>query len=226
MKHLIARTMAAAALALLPLAGLAQPATPVAAADCGPADWTGTWSTMWSSGSATMTLAYDGSLLVTGTYEPNSGAVVGQPTGNRMIGAWAQGSSSGQFDLTLSPDCNGFTGTWGSGESATSGGDWVGTRIGERPGASVSGCTWTGTWDSDIAPISLTQSGDKVTGTSTDQTGTVTLDLTVTGAVASGTVSNGGRLKLTMGADCQTFAAELSAPGDSFALPFSGRRRA
>ena len=65
-----------------------------------------------------------------------------------------------------------------------------------------------------------------LTGTSTDNTGTVTFDLTVSGSVASGNISNGGTLKLTMGADCQTFAGELSAPGDSLVLPFSGRRRA
>ena len=46
------------------------------------------------------------------------------------------------------------------------------------------------------------------------------------GTVASGNISNGGTLKLTMAADCNTFAGELSAPGDSLVLPFSGRRRA
>ena len=78
---------------------------------------------------------------------------------------------------------------------------------------SPSGCSFTGTWDTDWGPMTLTQSGSQVTGTYEHDNGRFTG--TVQGSVVRGTWSeaasyappnDAGDAELTLGSDCKSFS--------------------
>ena len=92
--------------------------------------WSGEWDTeQWGK----MTLQQNGN-KVTGSYEWDGGKIAGTVSGNMLKGTWSESptyqpeNDAGDFEFTLSPDGNSFTGRWRYG----SGGDWDGDWDGER----------------------------------------------------------------------------------------------
>lgn len=112
-------------------------AMPAVGAGGGACDWTGTWDTNWGK----MELVQTGT-RVTGTYEHDNGKIVGEESGNSLIGTWSEAPSysppddAGDFEFTISPDCNSFTGKWRYGSTS---GDWkVGGWTGDRVSPTLS----------------------------------------------------------------------------------------
>ena len=112
----------------------------------GACDWTGTWDTNWGkmelvqtgnqvTGTASLTLPQRTNL--TGSYKPDNGKIEGKVSGNTLIGTWSEAPSysppneAGDFEFTISPDCNSFTGKWRYGSTGDwRVGDWTGSRVG------------------------------------------------------------------------------------------------
>ena len=92
-------------------------------------DWTGSWSTNYGQ----MELQQSG-ITVTGTYTWDQGRIQGSVFGNRLVGTWSEAPSysptadAGDFEFTLSDDCNSFSGRWRYGSSGEWRTDWSGTR--------------------------------------------------------------------------------------------------
>lgn len=108
--------------AVLSLAAVITAAGVVLAA----ASFTGTWNTAW--GPIKMTQTGDQVMGVYGGRFP--GRLFGTVSGNRFEFQWiGDNGEKGRGVFVLAPDGNSFTGTWGSGESASNGGEWNGTRV-------------------------------------------------------------------------------------------------
>jgi transcription elongation factor Elf1 len=94
-------------------------------------DWTGTWDTDW--GETKLVQTGD---QVTGTYEHDNGKIVGVVAGYILTGTWSEAPSynspndAGDVELTISSDCNSFTGNWRYGSTGDWDGDWTGSRVG------------------------------------------------------------------------------------------------
>jgi hypothetical protein len=96
----------------------------------------GIWDTDWGM----MTLTQSGS-QVTGSYPHDNGRFSGSVSGSTVRGTWSESPSytppndAGDVELTLSSDCNSFTGRWRYGttgkwgSSASWDGSWSGTKI-------------------------------------------------------------------------------------------------
>ncbi|MCX6669511.1 MAG: hypothetical protein NTV25_06875 [Methanothrix sp.] len=73
-------------------------------------------------------------ITVTGTYTWDQGRIQGSVFGNRLVGTWSESPSysptadAGDFEFTLSDDCNSFSGRWRYGSSGEWRTDWPGTR--------------------------------------------------------------------------------------------------
>lgn len=103
-----------------------QPAAPTEQTSPAAAkNFTGTWSTAWGR----VTLTQSGGTL-TGDYSGQfTGRLSGDVAGNLATLTWNQtNGENGKAKFTLSADGDSFTGTWGSGSSATNGGAWNGKR--------------------------------------------------------------------------------------------------
>lgn len=89
------------------------------------ASFAGSWDTAWGK----VTLTQTGG-AVAGQYVGQfTGNVSGQVEGNVATLTWTQtNGENGRAKFTLSADGQRFTGTWGSGASATNGGPWNGKR--------------------------------------------------------------------------------------------------
>jgi hypothetical protein len=97
-------------------------------------NWSGTWDTNWGK----MQLIQSAG-SVTGTYTHDSGKISGSisknVTGNILIGTWSETPSyaptkdAGDFEFTMAPDFNSFTGKWRYGSSGAWSGDWKATRV-------------------------------------------------------------------------------------------------
>jgi|GEM_PF-812073 len=148
--------------AVLKARSLASPVT------VGACDWTGTWNTVWGSLSSQMHLQQTGN-RVTGTYEWDNGKIEGLVSGNTLTGTWSEAPSysppgdAGDFEFTISPDCNSFTGRWRYG-SAGGWGEWNGTRVSAAP-------TPTQDSDSDGVPDAEDRCSDTPPGTEVDEDG-------------------------------------------------------
>gem|GEM_PF-2383022 len=227
------------------------PATPTATATA-PAtvsgcSWTGTWSTTYE----TMRLTQSGS-SVAGTYDYNSGRISGTASGATLSGRWDEGAETsggdGGFSWTMSADCNSFSGSWGSGSSST-GSSWTGTRTSTTAPtpvatattapatstatattpATVSGCSWTGTWSTTYNTMRLTQTGTAVTGTYEYNSGRISG--TASGATLSGRWDEGvetsggdGGFSWTMSADCKSFSGTWGSGSASTGSAWTGTR--
>ncbi len=119
----------------------------------GACTWTGAWTTnadFKSVGSITMTLTQTGN-IVSGTYSYNQGRIQGQVNGLGLRGQWLEAptyqapSNGGDLELTLTPDCNSFTGRFYQRLTAMPPGSdgwwqWAGTRgAGAAPGPGPGG---------------------------------------------------------------------------------------
>ena len=98
--------------------------------------YSGSWSTDWG----TMVLTQSGS-TVTGTYEHDSGKLVGTLTDGVFVGKWSESPSysepndAGDEVFYFTNDCNSFTGTWQYGVHTTGAwsGTWVGSKVSATP---------------------------------------------------------------------------------------------
>lgn len=94
--------------------------------------WTGRWQTNWGQLDLQM---MDGVVRGAFRYEEAGqervGLVVGQPRGNQLICKWIEqrASAKGMARLVMAADGSRFSGTYGSGESETDGGEWSGVRV-------------------------------------------------------------------------------------------------
>ena len=97
------------------------------------AEWGGSWATDFG----TLTITQQGN-QVSGSYAYNNGGaqiqgqMSGQVIGNHLDFAWEEGpggAGSGHGSFIMSADGSKFEGTWGQGESRTSGGNWNGKRM-------------------------------------------------------------------------------------------------
>ncbi|GEM_PF-7069254 len=144
-----------------------------------------TWST--NRGPMTLTQSIKSVGGAFGSATPNG--VTGTLTNGVLDGKWFSGSQRGGFRITLSEDCDSFTGTFGNtgpfGNTLSSGaGYWSGTRSGVAPTptpnpaarptipATVSNgpCNMSGTWSTNHGTMVLNQvyeltGGTPVTGT-------------------------------------------------------------
>ena len=104
--------------------------TPAATSPMPLSTWTGVWDTDWGTMELTQS---DGS--VTGTYEHDQGQIQGTVQGNKLIGTWSEYPSyappddAGDFEFTLSPDGNSFSGRWRY-DSEGDWSEWTATRTG------------------------------------------------------------------------------------------------
>lgn len=77
----------------------------------------------WSTNQGTLVLSQSGGRL-SGSYG-SGGTMIGTQSGNRLVGTYVWNGNQGQFELTLSPDGNSFSGTWAR---PGANGTWTGSR--------------------------------------------------------------------------------------------------
>jgi hypothetical protein len=189
--------------------GQAKPGT--AGTGC---QFTGSWDTEWG----TMTLAQNGNSL-TGSYDYQGGKIQGIINGTTATGTWSEEPSyqppydAGDFIFTLLPDCKAIDGYWRYGSCEWEG-DIRGTRE-DQPSPITPTGQWSGTWDSNWGDMTLTQSGNQVTGDYTHDTGRIVA--TVSGNTLRGTWSeypsyappdDAGEFVFTLAADSQSFSGD------------------
>lgn len=181
--------------------------------------WTGTWNSPWGE----MKLIQDGS-KVTGSYTHSQGKITGTVNGRTFTGTWSEAPSyappyeAGDLVMTMSGNQNTLNGKWRYGSSGDWMTNWKATRAGTTTSTSSSTQTststisetapWTGKWITARGTMTLTQSGDRVTGTYNGGQGVITG--VVNGSVLSGTWSeaprwaapdNAGNFEFTMSSD-------------------------
>lgn len=94
--------------------------------------WTGRWRTNW--GQLDLQLQ-DGTVRGAFRYESEGqervGLIVGQPKGNQLYLKWIEqkASAKGRGILVMAADGSKFSGTYGSEESDSDGGEWSGIRV-------------------------------------------------------------------------------------------------
>lgn len=148
---------------------------PHSAAAAGQADkksFTGVWETVAGSATRyTVRLTQVGK-KVTGTYSPRNGKIFsGVVVGNKVTFKWTQdGGYEGTGEFTLNADGKGFTGSATSTKPEVVTHTWS-TYVPAPPSS------YAGTWDTTLGyqkiTLTVTQKGDKVTGTFTGD-GTIT----------------------------------------------------
>lgn len=95
------------------------------------------WEGIWDTSYKTMQLIETGT-SVSGTYDYKAGKITGTVSGRNLSGTWQEtvGSETnhGPVQLTMSDDCNSFTGQWKHEGSEYWNGHWTGERVsGENP---------------------------------------------------------------------------------------------
>jgi hypothetical protein len=91
------------------------------------------WAGIWDTNIGLLDMQEkDG--IVEGIYTVDWGALRGKAEGNRLTGKWFDAPSrsepgdSGDFEFTLSEDCQNFSGNWRYGTSEGWSGEWKGRR--------------------------------------------------------------------------------------------------
>lgn len=98
-------------------------------------DVSGSWKTNWGDVNLTDTSYTYNRIEVTGNYtKQGRGTFDGTLMGPVLTGTWSEpgsviGDETGRFTFLFRDDCCSFTGTWGTGESDSNGGEWSGMRI-------------------------------------------------------------------------------------------------
>lgn len=100
--------------------------------DC---SWAGTWGTAATEEGVTytaaMVLEQDGATVIGGyayLEDQTTGTLIGNVEGSSLKGTWMEGEDTGNFVLSMAPDCSTFFGTWGNGKSFDDGGVWAGAK--------------------------------------------------------------------------------------------------
>jgi hypothetical protein len=156
-------------------------ATVTVAAAAAAANWTGTWQ----CGQYKMYLTQTGS-QVTGWYDNQNGDIEGYAAGGTIVGTWYDAQAgSRDIQLTMSANGNAFTGHYRTGASGSWVSYWSCTRISSAippakpsalgPPPMAPAANWTGSWlCGQWGRLTLTQSGDQVTGSYTYENGKLT----------------------------------------------------
>jgi len=119
-----------------------------------------------------MTLSQSGN-KVTGTYKYQNGRVEGTLNGHTLTGFWYQDNGKGKLVFEFNSDFSGFIGKWGYNDAAPTS-KWNGTRIGGGQAIITSDAGFiNGVFNTDFKEMTLSQSGNKVTGTYKYQNGRV-----------------------------------------------------
>ena len=99
-------------------------------------DITGTWKTNWGNLSLDESYSsFNQKYAIIGSYiKKNQGTFQGELTGPVLTGEWEEPDAkspedSGRFTFFFKDNCCVFTGTWGTGDSDTNGGEWSGVRF-------------------------------------------------------------------------------------------------
>jgi hypothetical protein len=99
--------------------------------------WTGTWQiTSGQNAFGSVMTLLQNEYQVTGSYaQHENGKINGTASNNMLTGTWSEEPTyspphdAGDFQLTMSPDGNSFTGNWRYGSSGDWAGSWNGTRV-------------------------------------------------------------------------------------------------
>lgn len=97
-------------------------------------DVSGTWKTNWGNIILSDKISTDQQVHITGAYtKEEQGTFDGILSGPVLTGVWSEpevktGEDSGRFTFSFRNNCCAFTGTWGTGESDSNGGEWSGVR--------------------------------------------------------------------------------------------------
>jgi len=151
---------------------------------------------------------------VSGSYSHDNGRIEGTWEGNRLVGKWSEAPTykpphdAGEFEFVFPKDFKSFAGRWryGFGGKEWSG-DWHGTRTAAAMEEMVSG-----DWNSSFGMMSLKQSGNKISGTYTNQNGKI--DGVLQGNIIKGTWFQAPSYKPPN--DAGDFMFVLSADRNSF----------
>jgi hypothetical protein len=110
----------------------------------------------WKTNFASLTLKLTGN-SVSGTFKPYAGTVTynlaGTVSGKTLIGYYND-IPSNIFSFELDSSGNSFTGVWDGVNQ------WCGVKSGPLP----VGCGFSGSWNSNFSTLTLTQDGDKISG--------------------------------------------------------------
>jgi len=180
-------------------------------------DLTGSWTFDWSND---LKLVQTGN-SVSGDFTPSGwnyvGTVDGTLSGNVMTGTWSDASQAGRIELTVSPDCNSFTGRYTHSMSSSS--SWYplhypGTRnaVAPAPIPAPAATDWNGIWNTDWGTMQITQSGTSASGTFTLNSGR----LQGTASPASFTGNWSKSPSYSEPKDAGSFQFDMSADGQTF----------
>ncbi|MGE5373022.1 MAG: hypothetical protein ACM3QZ_13685 [Solirubrobacterales bacterium] len=190
------------------------PVVPVTPQPANPA-WSGTWATTWGE----MKLIQDGTKLI-GTYQHASGKVSGTFTNRTFTGIWSEAPdytapyNAGELVLWLSADGKTLTGKWRYGTSGDWQTNWKGT-LGANETPTTDARVWSGSWATTRGLMKLTVSGNRVTGTFSQDNGQ--FSGTVSGNTLTGVWSksptyaapnDSGDAVLTMGQSGKNFSGQ------------------
>lgn len=148
----------------------------------------GTAEGVYSSDFNELTIIQNGD-MVTGTYKHRNGRIEGRLNGRALIGTWVQDNGKGRFIFEFNSDFSGFTGKWGYNDADPSS-QWNGKRIGgattgATPVVSPESGKMDGIFSSDFNELTITQNGNKITGTYKHRNGRI--EGTASGRTISGT---------------------------------------
>jgi hypothetical protein len=162
---------------------------------------TGVYSTDFNE----LTLTQTGDRIA-GTYKYQNGRVEGTIIGNTFTGWWYQDNGKGRLEFVFNADFSAFEGKWGYND-ATPTGKWNGKRVGGGQPISAPNVTrLNGVYNTDFNELTITQTGNSVTGTYKYQNGRI--EGTLNGNVLTGWwyQDNGkGRFEFVFNADFSAF---------------------
>lgn len=180
-----------------------------------------------------MTLYLNGN-HVTGTYKYKGGKIDGILNGKTLTGTWVQENSRGKLEFVFSSDFSSFTGKWGYNESAPSA-KWNGTKIsgGSNSGNSVSSPVESyssnskiaGNYTTDFKDMTLSISGNHVSGTYKHMGGKIDGILQGNKLVGTWTQTNGhGKLVFVFSDDFSSFAGKWGYNDSAPSAKWDGRK--
>ncbi|GET34592.1 hypothetical protein PbJCM13498_34550 [Prolixibacter bellariivorans] len=171
---------------------------------------------------------------VTGTYKFKGGKVDGTLSGHTLTGTWSQSNGKGKLIFVFNNDFSAFTGKWGYNNDTPSG-KWNGTKIAggsnagstsSTPVSSVSGNSKiAGVYSTDFKNMTLTISGNHVTGTYEHAGGRI--DGTLSGHTLTGTwtQTNGkGKLVFVFNNDFSAFTGKWGYNNDAPTSKWNGTK--
>lgn len=187
----------------------------------------------WDTDFKAMTLTQKGN-RVTGGYDWRDGRVEGTVEKGILRGKWTQSNGRGGFVFRMSGNGLSFSGSWGNGDDDAKGGQWNGKRVSpltfvdDMPAqVDAAEASFAGRWETDFKAMTLTQKGNRVTGSYDWRDGRV--EGVVENGVLRGkwTQSNGsGRFIFRLGRDGQHFTGTWgNGDDDSRGGKWNGRRR-